>query len=54
MIVLAALALGALAGFTHARRRNGNTLDKLQYMAVYAMIFAVIGLFATIALEKML
>ncbi|SIN97723.1 hypothetical protein [Vannielia litorea] len=54
MIVLAALVLGALAGFAHASRRKGNALDKLQYMAVYALLFALIGLFATIGLEKVL
>ncbi|MFY0632420.1 MAG: hypothetical protein JXQ91_01295 [Vannielia sp.] len=54
MIVLAALVLGALTGLAHATRRKGGVLDKLQYMAVYALLFGIIGLFATIALEKML
>ncbi|MBY6047563.1 apolipoprotein acyltransferase [Vannielia litorea] len=54
MIVLLAIILGALAGLLHASRRKGNRLDKLQYMAVYALIFAIVALFVTIALEKML
>lgn len=54
MIVLACLILGALAGFVHASKRGGGKLDKLQYMAVYALIFAMIGLFLTIVVEKML
>lgn len=54
MIVLAALVLGALTGYIQARRRKGGTLDKLQYAAVYAIVFMILGLFATIALEKLL
>ncbi|MCU0906461.1 MAG: hypothetical protein MUF73_03245 [Rhodobacteraceae bacterium] len=54
MIVLAALVTGALVGTWRARARQGNRLDIAQYAAVHAIAFALLGLFATIALERML
>lgn len=54
MIVLAGLIGGALAGALHARKRGGNRLDMAQYAAVYGIIFALLGLFATIGLERIL
>ncbi|MGF6859493.1 hypothetical protein ABIE69_000040 [Rhodobacteraceae bacterium MBR-64] len=53
MIVIAGLVLGALIGALRARARQGNRLDIAQYAAVHAMIFAVIGLFVTIALDRL-
>ncbi|MBC7154035.1 MAG: hypothetical protein H5U19_05370 [Rhodobacteraceae bacterium] len=53
MIVIAGLVLGALVGALRARARQGNRLDIAQYAAVHAMIFAVIGLFVTIALDRL-
>lgn len=53
MIVIAGLVLGALVGAQRARARQGNRLDIAQYAAVHAMIFAVIGLFVTIALDRL-
>ena len=54
MIVLAALFFGAAIGVMRARSRGGNRADLLQWGAVYGMIFAVLGLFVTIGLERML
>ncbi|UWQ30118.1 hypothetical protein [Leisingera sp. M523] len=54
MIVIAGLVLGALIGAMKARKRGGNTLDMLQYGAVYAIVFGMIGLLATILTHRML
>lgn len=51
MIVIASLVLGAYLGVRTAGRKGGNRLDKLQYGAVFAIIFAIGGLALTIALE---
>jgi hypothetical protein len=46
--------LGAALGALSARRRGGNRLDMAQYGAVWGIIGGLAGLFATIALERML
>ncbi len=54
MIVILALLLGAALGAYSARKRGGNLADMLQYGAVYAIIFAVIGLLVTIVTHRSL
>lgn len=54
MIVLAGLAFGALMGVRMARARGGNRLDMVQYGAVFGIIGAILGLFLTIGLERIL
>ncbi|GHE05670.1 hypothetical protein U879_04070 [Defluviimonas sp. 20V17] len=54
MIVIAGLVLGGLWGGMLARRRGGARLDIAQYAAVYAILFGVLGMIATIALERLL
>lgn len=54
MIVLAGVVAGAFIGAQTARKRGGNRLDMAQYAAVWGMIGGVVGLFATIAIERML
>lgn len=53
MIFFPALLFGALLGALQARRRGGNGFDIAQYALVYAIIFALLGLFATIILHRM-
>ncbi len=54
MIVIAGAILGAIWGALLARRRGGKPLDMLQYGTGYAILFAIAGLFLTIAIENML
>ncbi len=54
MIVIIALLAGVAAGVLTARKRGGNTADMLQYGAVYAIIFGMIGLIATIVTHRMM
>jgi len=54
MIVLAGLVAGAVLGALSARRRGGNRLDIAQYAAVWGIIGGLVGLFATIGIERML
>ena len=53
MIVIILALIGAVLGGINAARRKGNTLDILQYVAVYAILFAIAGLALTIAIEKL-
>lgn len=54
MIVIAAFVLGAILGDMRARRAGGNGKDRLQYAAAHAIAFAVMGLFATILIDRWL
>ena len=49
---LAGLVIGAIVGAVRAKLRGGKTLDMLQWSAVFAMIFGLIGLFALIFIER--
>jgi len=53
VIVIVFALLGAAFGVWRARRRNGNRLDMAQYGAIFALIFAVIGVFLTIYLDRL-
>lgn len=53
MIVISSFIFGALLGALRARNRKGNRLDMAYYAAAFGMIFAVIGLFVTIAITRM-
>lgn len=45
---LAGMVLGALLGAVQAWRRGGKVYDMLQWGAVFALIFGLIGLFFVI------
>ena len=53
MIVIIAAIVGAVLGGFTAKKRQGNRLDIVQYATVYAIAFALLGLIATIAIEKL-
>ncbi|MEO0402709.1 MAG: apolipoprotein acyltransferase [Pseudomonadota bacterium] len=52
MIVILAAILGAIIGGYTARKRGGNRLDMAQYAAGYALAFVVVGLIATVLLDR--
>ncbi|WP_028031393.1 hypothetical protein [Gemmobacter nectariphilus] len=52
MIILAGLLLGALWGGWLARKRKGSRLDIAQYAAAFGIAFAILGLFATVLLDR--
>ncbi|KPQ07227.1 MAG: Protein of unknown function (DUF456) [Rhodobacteraceae bacterium HLUCCA12] len=54
MIIIAGIVIGGLWGAFNARRRSGTRLDIAQYTAVGAIIGAIIGMFATVGLERIL
>lgn len=54
MLVIAGLLLGALWGGLLARRRKGSGFDIAQYAAAFGILFGVLGLFATLIIDRML
>lgn len=54
MIVIFGAFAGGAMGFFSARKAAGDVKDKAQYTAVGAIIGSLLGLFATIGLEKIL
>lgn len=53
MIVIAGLILGAAFGARKALKAGGRKLDALQYGAGYGILFALVGLFLTIVIDRM-
>ncbi|MCF3974545.1 hypothetical protein [Paracoccus salsus] len=53
MIVIAALVIGAILGWRRATQLGGNSRDRLQYAAAFAMGLGVIALFLTVLIERM-
>ncbi len=53
MIVIAGFVLGAALGASLAKRRGGRGLDMLQYGAGFGICFAVVGLFLTVIIDRM-
>ncbi|WP_294609208.1 hypothetical protein [Roseovarius sp.] len=52
MIVILGALLGAVTGALLARRRKGKLADILQYAFVYALMFALAGLFVTLIIHR--
>ena len=50
MLIIAGILLGAIIGQWHAYRKGGNRLDRIHYGSVYAILFGIAGLLATIVL----
>jgi F0F1-type ATP synthase assembly protein I len=53
VIIIAGFVLGAAIGAFTARQRGGKPLDMLQYAAGYGIAFLLLGLFATILIDRM-
>ena len=54
MIVIVAALIGAIFGGITAKRRDGNKLDIAQYATGFGMAFVVVGLIATVVLERII
>ncbi|WP_347139278.1 hypothetical protein [Paracoccus sp. SSK6] len=54
MIVIAAAIIGAALGWRRAGQLGGAPRDRAQYAAAFAVAFAVLGLFATVILDRMI
>lgn len=54
MIVIGGLLFGAALGVFTAKKRNGSVADLLQYGAVYAIAFGLLGLIVTLVLDRAL
>jgi hypothetical protein len=54
MIVIGGLLIGAAMGIFTAKKRNGSLADVLQYGAVYAIAFALLGLVVTLVLDRVI
>ncbi len=54
MIPLSGLIIGAIFGAWRAKARGGKGKDMLQWGAVFAIIFGVIGMFILIFLQRSL
>ena len=52
IIPLAGLFLGAVLGALRAKSKGGNRLDMVQWGAVFAILFGIIGLFILIILQR--
>jgi len=51
MILPIAFLIGALIGWFRASKRNGNTLDKLQYAATHGIALLLLALLITITAD---
>lgn len=49
---LAGILLGAFLGAYQAKSRGGKRLDMLQWGAVFAILFGLIGMFVVIMLQR--
>ncbi len=53
MLVIAGVVLGAILGPLRARKLGGARLDMAQYGFAFAIMGALIGLFATILVHRL-
>lgn len=54
MIVIIAALIGGIIGGTIAAKRGGKRLDIIQYVGIYALAFGLVGLIATLVLDRVL
>jgi len=52
MIIIASVILGVFMGIRTAKKRKGTRLDMLQHAFGFAVAFGLLGLLATILLER--
>lgn len=53
MIVIGGMLLGAVLGAVRARQLGGKPADQAQYAAGYGILLAIVGLFLTVAIDRL-
>jgi hypothetical protein len=53
MIIIAGAVFGISLGSYQAIKRKGKLADILQYAAAYGIAFVILGLFATVIIERL-
>lgn len=54
MVVIAAILIGAALGWRRATQLGGDRRDRLQYAAGFGFAFSIMGILATVILDRMI
>jgi|TARA_B100000925_G_C21665178_1_gene327343 hypothetical protein len=52
LLIITIMMLGSILGYYLAKKRNGKFLDKLQYIAVFGIIFLLISMIIQIIIMR--
>jgi len=52
LLIFTIMTLGSILGYYLAKKRNGKFLDKLQYIAVFGIIFLLISIIIQIIIMR--
>ena len=52
LLIITIMTLGSILGYYLAKKRNGKFLDKLQYIAVFGIIFLLISIIIQIIIMR--
>ena len=52
LLIITIMMLGSILGYYLAKKRNGKFLDKLQYIAVFGIIFLIISIIIQIIIMR--
>ena len=52
LLIITIMMLGSILGYYLAKKRNGKFLDKLQYIAVFGIIFLLVSMIIQIIIMR--
>ena len=52
LLIFTIMMLGSILGYYLAKKRNGKFLDKLQYIAVFGIVFLLISIIIQIIIMR--
>ena len=52
LLIFTIMTLGSILGYYLAKKRNGKFLDKLQYIAVFGIVFLLISIIIQIIIMR--